>query len=182
MNRTCPDCRYPMVTERHHDLDLDMCRNCAGIWFDAEELRRLMTADAAGLSALEAQLAPRVTQQKIKPGVITCPCCNSLLHIYHFQYDSPVELHACDNCGGCWVQEGELEKMQQWREQCASGRARSGAKGDGHEDIKKAPELPLAHAGTHQDRAANRLESIRHICGVLRQHKPIWLMRGIKEK
>lgn len=163
MTRTCPDCRYPMVTERHHDTDLDVCRNCAGIWFDADELRRLIASDPVSLIALEEKLTPRITQQKIKPAVSACPSCASLLHIYHYQYDSPVELNACLDCGGFWVQEGELEKMQQWRSQHAQP------------DARETQGIALAHAEMEHDRALARLEGIRRFFGFLQQHQPLWL-------
>ena len=158
MTRTCPDCRYPMVTERHHDLDLDLCRNCAGIWFDAEELRRLIAADPISMIALEAKLTPRVGQKKMEVAVTSCPSCDSLLHKYHYQYDSPIELHACLDCGGFWVQEGELEKIHQWRSQNA-----------------RVTDPASSHTETEPYGSANRRESIRHFLGLLRQHQPAWL-------
>lgn len=163
MTRTCPDCRYPMVTECHHDVDIDLCRNCAGIWFDADELRRLVAADPIVLPALEARVFPRVTQQKVQASQRgSCPSCNGLLHVYHYQYDSPIELDACAGCGGFWVQEGELEKMQQWRDR------------DDTIDADDARRLALAHAALEHDRALRRAEGLRRLFSVLQQHKPLW--------
>ena len=170
MTRACPDCRYPMVTERHLDIDLDLCRNCAGIWFDADELGRLIAADPVGMAALEAKVTPRVTQRKMQAAVTTCPSCDSLLHVYHYQYDSPIELNACLDCGGFWIQEGELEKIQQWRSQYA----------------KPGDEATQSHVParpeTGNDRALSRLESIRRFCSLLRQHQPLWRGKPREEK
>ena len=35
---SCPGCSSPLVQERHHGLQLDVCDRCQGLWFDPDEL------------------------------------------------------------------------------------------------------------------------------------------------
>ena len=164
MSRNCPDCRQPLATEKFYDVDLELCGECAGIWFDAEELKRLLASDPIAMLALEERVLPHADQKKSHKGVLACPGCNGLLHVYHYQYSSPIELEACDECGGFWVQEGELSKMQQWH--------------DAHHyetDSAAQRKLALANATIEHENALQRLANLKSLFTLLRQHRPVWL-------
>jgi Zn-finger nucleic acid-binding protein len=40
-----------------------------------------------------------------------CPVCRYPLRPYRYLYTSDIELDTCDQCGGVWVDNAELEKM-----------------------------------------------------------------------
>jgi Zn-finger nucleic acid-binding protein len=50
----CPVCREPMEVVTHNDLRLDVCRQCYGIWFDADELAQLWNAALRDWAATDA--------------------------------------------------------------------------------------------------------------------------------
>src|SRR5690348_5408339 len=116
MARLCPDCQITLNPHAFHGVKLDVCSRCAGIWFDAEELRTLITSDPLGLSALDEQVAPHLEQAAGPRSLHNCPDCGMLLQEFHYLYNSPIVLLACPKCEGFWVRDGELLKIQQWRD------------------------------------------------------------------
>jgi len=113
----CPDCRTALAQEAHHDVTIDFCPECAGIWFDMGELGRLMRDPEESIAEVDEHLLPHV-ERKLDPTTNRmCPCCNQTLYRYHYLYTSPIELDACEQCSGFWVEDGELEKIVQWRAQ-----------------------------------------------------------------
>ena len=167
MSRDCPDCKQPLMTENFHTVELELCPECEGIWFDAEELKRLLAADPIALIALEEHYHPHVTQQKIRQGVLLCPGCDGILHLYHYQYDSPIEVQACLDCGGFWVEENQLSKMQQWLD--------THHHPEGAHAVEEKRTLTLAHATVEHDNTLQRLANLNSFFGLLRRHQPLWL-------
>ena len=43
----CPVCRKAMIVVEYHQIELDYCTSCHGVWFDSGELELLLTS--AGL-------------------------------------------------------------------------------------------------------------------------------------
>lgn len=161
MARNCPDCKQPLAKETFHDIEIERCWECAGFWFDADELRRLLAADPLAMTVLEERALPRITQKHVCEGVLTCPSCAGLLHVYHYEYNSPIELETCMDCGGFWVQEGELLKIQQWRE------------AHHHATSEDERNLVVAQATIEHENALQRLTNLSWFFGLLRQHKPL---------
>ena len=38
----CPVCKYDMIVVEYHDIELDYCTGCKGVWFDSGELTLLL--------------------------------------------------------------------------------------------------------------------------------------------
>lgn len=45
----CPKCGADLVTENQHGIQLDRCRECQGIWFDAAETEELLKQEGTGV-------------------------------------------------------------------------------------------------------------------------------------
>lgn len=163
MSRNCPECQKPMKTETYHGVELDICPTGAGIWFDADELRELLTEDPLAMGIIEDRFLPRIEHVRTQQGILHCPNCDGLLHGYRYQYNSPVELDACDACGGFWVQDGELHKMQEWN--LAHHKP----------DVEEAQKLVLAQAALEHDKALHFQNNLLNFFRLLRQHKPLWM-------
>src|SRR5579871_4414586 len=117
MTRTCPECSAKMCTEVIHGVHLDICPECAGIWFDFEELRTLLAQDPLVMSELEDRTMPHGAHKPIGTSLRHCPDCHLPLQQYRYLYTSPIVLEACTDCGGFFVEDGQLGKMQQWLDQ-----------------------------------------------------------------
>ena len=96
-------------------IHLDDCPQCGGIWFDDGELKKIQSmGDELAIQSLEAAAtpAPDTVMQEVERKL--CPVCNERLVPYHYMYSSNIELDQCDNFYGVWVQECELQKMDEY--------------------------------------------------------------------
>jgi Zn-finger nucleic acid-binding protein len=110
--RLCPVCQVSLVPQSHLGITIDVCPTCAGIWFDADELPRLREMDPAILPRLDHLYQPMVERYE---GAVErlCPKCRLPMYHYNYLYTSNITLDSCDQCGGVWVDHGELVKMDQ---------------------------------------------------------------------
>lgn len=101
---------------------VDVCQGgCGGIWFDAFELERV---DEESETAGEPLLAiSRNEHVVIDPSrKRDCPRCQGVkLHRHFFSAKRRVEVDQCPNCGGYWLDAGELALIR--AEKAASAKA-----------------------------------------------------------
>ena len=45
----CPKCGHDLKTEEFHDIQIDRCPNCHGVWFDAGEVDTIIAHEDKGL-------------------------------------------------------------------------------------------------------------------------------------
>ena len=91
---------------------MDVCRaGCGGVWFDNFELARVDQAHeklGEALAALEFAPHTVVVQQKR-----SCPKCPDIKMLQHkFSPEKPVTVDTCPNCGGIWLDGGELAEIR----------------------------------------------------------------------
>ncbi len=110
--RLCPVCQVNLVPQTHLGITIDVCPTCAGIWFDADELPRLRELDPGVLPRIEHLYQPTVERYE-GAGDRPCPVCRVPMYRYNYLYTSNIALDGCDQCGGVWVDHGELVKMDQ---------------------------------------------------------------------
>src|SRR5262245_43357377 len=166
MSRQCPDCHQPLQQEIDYNVMLDVCPRCAGFWFDNTELRQVMRADPLALITLEEKHLPQVQLLPDANADRRCPDCQRLLDRYQYAYDSPITLDACANCEGIWVEDGELEKIDQvlWQHKHPST----------PEALQRMKEeRAQAALGVEHERAMSRLARLRHLIAVL-SHRSAW--------
>ncbi|OYT70004.1 MAG: hypothetical protein CFK49_02380 [Armatimonadetes bacterium JP3_11] len=108
--RLCPVCQIELKPQVHLGVTIDVCPACAGIWFDEGELVRLHQLDDEVLPRIDALYQPQVTSYD-PPWERLCPNCRQLLRPYNYLYTSNIRLDTCEQCGGVWVDNGELEVM-----------------------------------------------------------------------
>jgi Zn-finger nucleic acid-binding protein len=88
-------------------VTVDRCAACAGVWFDAEELSRLLSEEA------------RHVAQLLKGGLIAqadgkradCPRDASKMMRVYSAIDHSVILDVCGECRGVWLDGGEFDKL-----------------------------------------------------------------------
>jgi Zn-finger nucleic acid-binding protein len=125
MTRACPDCQQPLAAQTYDGVNLDTCPKCAGVWLDPGELRKLMSAEKDALETLDEQIVPQSGWSQLARASRLCPDCNLALERYQYMYVSPIQLDACGQCFGIWVEDGELEKIENWREETKEPKPRS---------------------------------------------------------
>lgn len=107
----CPVCGKDMIQE-NFGVNVDVCENgCKGIWFDQGELRMLDEKNEGLGAALEAALRnPRNNEGK--RGQIKCPKCFLPMHIHKYKRAKEVNVDECYNCGGFFLDSGELTDIR----------------------------------------------------------------------
>jgi len=109
----CPACGNALTEQTVADVTVDVCDGgCGGIWFDNHELGKLDDRDeAAGEELLDVACDPSVTVDH--DAVWGCPRCGHPAMMRHFY--SPqraVEVDECPQCGGVWLDAGELRTIR----------------------------------------------------------------------
>jgi Zn-finger nucleic acid-binding protein len=107
----CPVCNAEMVIE-NFGIEVYVCENgCKGIWFDQGELRKLDAKNEGLGSALEAALRyPRNNHGQ--RGQINCPRCSIPMHTHKYDKAKEVNVDECYNCGGFFLDSGELTEIR----------------------------------------------------------------------
>ena len=104
----CPKCTTATLSVASvQGIDVDRCRVCGGIWFDEQELPRLLHVTPQELTPLRGGS----TQDDLNHKHGSCPRDGTpLLRIYSAQ-NSSVVLDHCTQCRGIWLDGGEFERL-----------------------------------------------------------------------
>jgi Zn-finger nucleic acid-binding protein len=112
----CPRCSQDMDSVDIGEIRLDVCTSCRGIWFDADELGRVVSMDAMTLSALpfygDLQAAADDSAWEHPPAF--CPRCSSALTAERLDKDLSVIVDLCPNEHGFWLDQGELHRIKEF--------------------------------------------------------------------
>lgn len=107
----CPACGTAMVEEDFGGIKVDICRNgCEGLWFDWTELARLDEKDEGCGKALEDALGSSRVNESRSP--LQCPKCQKVMHIHRYSASKEVNVDECYNCGGFFLDSGELKTIR----------------------------------------------------------------------
>lgn len=110
----CPACYNELSEVQVGELRVDVCQQgCGGIWFDAFELQRAdEVADSAGEALVEIQRDESVQVDPSRKR--ECPRCQGIkLHRHFFSPQRRVQVDQCPNCGGYWLDAGELALIRE---------------------------------------------------------------------
>jgi Zn-finger nucleic acid-binding protein len=108
----CPVCHTDQLIVEYHDVELDMCVEGCGTWFDADELRQLF--EAAGAPGLLHDLEERLEALPVgtEGSVRRCPRCRGRMrHVRTPGASGDVILDRCRRGHGLWFDKGELEEI-----------------------------------------------------------------------
>jgi Zn-finger nucleic acid-binding protein len=116
----CPACFHQLTPLQVGSLAIDACQGgCGGIWFDAFELQRVdEEEEAAGETLLYIERDQRIVVDFSRKR--ECPrCADVKLHRHFFSAKRRVEVDQCPNCGGYWLDAGELSRIREERSEMA---------------------------------------------------------------
>jgi Zn-finger nucleic acid-binding protein len=159
-----------MTSVQAGTVTVDVCAGgCGGIWFDQFELQKL---DGPEESAAEMLLnVSRRPDLQIDPAQRRfCPKCDGIVMMRH--YYSPlrrVEVDECPNCGGFWLDAGELALI---REEHADRQSQQ-------EAVQHyLSEASASILGPMRAGSAQEVERARRIAQLFRFTRPIQYERG----
>jgi len=116
----CPACYNQLREIQVGNLLVDVCQGgCGGIWFDAFELQQVdEQQEEAGEPLTHIERDPRIVLDMTRKR--ECPRCTGIkLHRHFFSAKRRVEVDQCPNCGGYWLDAGELAQIRQEKSQDA---------------------------------------------------------------
>ncbi len=93
-----------------HNVEVDYCPECLGVWFDYDELRLAKDAKDEQLHWLDFDVWRDKGKFAVSPSRRQCPVCRVLF--VEVGYDgSNVKIDFCKNCRGMWLDRGEFKQI-----------------------------------------------------------------------
>ncbi|MED5525696.1 MAG: rhomboid family intramembrane serine protease [Pseudomonadota bacterium] len=106
--KNCPHCQTAKLQPtRYHGEEVDVCRQCGGLWFDKGELDQVLAAADDDYDKVEVESAPGYDLGKT---TLKCPTCSELMVRNHLLPGYEVEVDRCPNGHGLWIDKDELEE------------------------------------------------------------------------
>jgi Zn-finger nucleic acid-binding protein len=107
----CPVCKSDMIVVEYHDIELDYCDKCRGVWFDAGELELVMkTLELESEHILFThmlQSPPAVTSEKPR----RCPICSRKMRKTSLGGQPELIVDLCIQEDGIWFDGGEVAQL-----------------------------------------------------------------------
>lgn len=107
----CPVCKYAMVVVEYHNVELDYCNSCKGVWFDSGELELLLKSQHLEESKvffdgiLKSQEA--VSSEKKR----ACPICGHKMKKTAIGEQPAILIDVCRDQHGLWFDGGEVGQL-----------------------------------------------------------------------
>lgn len=104
----CPVCKDAMVVLELHDVEVDYCFGCGGIWLDAGELELLIDDPERSQKLMESfKKDDRCKEAKRK-----CPICDKKMDKVIVESDKlGLLIDKCSKNHGIWFDAGELQDI-----------------------------------------------------------------------
>jgi len=110
----CPACGKPMkkIFMPKQGINLDVCVDgCGGIYFDNREFTRF-DEPSEDITPLLEVLKNKDFEQVDETLIRKCPCCGTDMVKNYSSSNKIVQIDECYNCGGKFLDFGELEKIR----------------------------------------------------------------------
>ena len=107
----CPVCKSDMIVVEYHNVELDYCNECRGVWFDAGELELLIQAmDLESEHVLFTHMlqspAAATSEKKRR-----CPICNHRMRKTVIGGQTGIMVDLCEREDGIWFDGGEVVQL-----------------------------------------------------------------------
>ena len=107
----CPVCKCDMIVVEYHNIELDYCTTCKGVWFDSGELELLL--ESHGLEEAKLFLDNILTypealssEKKRK-----CPICSHKMKKTTIGEQLKILIDICSEEHGLWFDGGEVTQL-----------------------------------------------------------------------
>ncbi len=106
----CPNKHGQMQKALFHNVEVDYCAECLGIWFDNGELALAKNDSDKQLNWLDFDIWRDKGKFQLLPTERRCPSCR--IPLVHVMYDnSNVKIDFCKHCQGIWLDRGEFKQI-----------------------------------------------------------------------
>ncbi len=115
----CPQDQSVLAARLYEaDIQVDVCKECDGVWLDRGELERIQeTVENDYRDELENMpestvQAYRVARHERERAALSCPSCAAEMSEREHGYCSQIYIDVCVECQGVWLQAGELKALE----------------------------------------------------------------------
>ncbi len=107
----CPVCKHDMMVVEYHNIELDYCNSCKGVWFDSGELELLLKSQ--GLEDTKAFLDGILNSQEVisSEKKRSCPICGQKMKKTAIGGEPGTIIDVCRNEHGLWFDGGEVTQL-----------------------------------------------------------------------
>jgi Zn-finger nucleic acid-binding protein len=151
----CPKCDLPLKGIDYQGIHIETCPSCGGDWLDAGELGSIVRARNTRFDEKECiaiAQATKITGVKLSTlnRHLTCPKCAGTTQPVNYGDDTGLIIDKCAQCGGVWLERGEIEKIQElvegWRDELPGDLAEYGPKlRQVAADVDRDEKVHIAH-------------------------------------
>lgn len=107
----CPVCKRDMIVVEYHNIELDYCTGCKGVWFDSGELELLLKSSSLKETkpVLDSILHSReaVSSEKKR----RCPICGHKMKKVAAGEKPEILIDVCGEEHGLWFDWGEVAQL-----------------------------------------------------------------------
>jgi membrane associated rhomboid family serine protease/Zn finger protein HypA/HybF involved in hydrogenase expression len=104
----CPHCHDHHLEPVHHEnVELDACVHCGGLWFDRNELDKVVRTHDPDYPH-EGPIVEKLGQ-KLGKTENQCPRCQEALTTYQIKSGNELKIDVCQSCHGVWLEKEELD-------------------------------------------------------------------------
>ena len=93
-----------------HNVEVDYCPKCLGIWFEKDELRQSKDDRDKQLNWVDFDLWRDKLKFHVARGDKHCPVCRAGLAEVNYD-ESKTKVDFCKMCGGIWLDRGEFKQI-----------------------------------------------------------------------
>jgi Zn-finger nucleic acid-binding protein len=109
----CPVCKHHMIVVEYHNIELDYCNNCKGVWFDSGELELLLKScnleePKAFFDGIFSSEEAASQEKKRK-----CPVCGRRMKKTAIGGQPEILIDVCREKHGLWFDGGEVAQLIQ---------------------------------------------------------------------
>lgn len=106
----CPNDGEQLEKVLFHNVEVDYCRRCLGVWFDKDELRLAKDDKDKQLNWADFDLWRDKSKFGVSHGDRHCPVCRAgLTQVAYDQSKTKVDF--CKMCQGIWLERGEFKQI-----------------------------------------------------------------------
>lgn len=100
-----------MLIVELHEVEIDYCDRCRGVWLDEGELELLAGPSQHDTLWAATQSSPQRNQGAQPPKRRRCPRCSRPIELIALGSDPKLELDRCNEGHGLWFDQGELRQL-----------------------------------------------------------------------
>ena len=112
----CPRCSIDLQRVQVAGIEIEICGECKGVWFDNDELDRIFNIYGSELG--QTQLAPVLEGEGVAgeaegQNELGCPRCKANLARRKYDSELSVLVDGCEKGCGLWLDAGELTEISE---------------------------------------------------------------------